>query len=307
MHRRYFEPVPVVAIAILAAATPNVAAATIVDMNEFAVTLGTAQIFDDSFNRNATLVGGSGTVLSSGTTFANGSPANYLVRGTINETTANNGQAVLNTANGVLISLPDPFIPSTLNVQAFLQTGSNLSPSTTFSAIGLFDLAVPAVQFGTYDVALSSGTLTTKGRELEMRIRETSSGPVLQFAWLDVAANLFTTIDQIPITPAELADPQVELKLSLNTANSDVITASYAFGSGNTLATFNGSLTALASTNSSTDVFTPTLDSVRSGFTAFDPVPGAVPEPSTWAMMLAGFAGLGFLGWRRHARAAFAD
>ena len=26
---------------------------------------------------------------------------------------------------------------------------------------------------------------------------------------------------------------------------------------------------------------------------------GAVPEPSTWAMMLAGFAGLGFMGWRR--------
>jgi PEP-CTERM motif len=25
---------------------------------------------------------------------------------------------------------------------------------------------------------------------------------------------------------------------------------------------------------------------------------GAVPEPSTWAMMLIGFAGLGFLGWR---------
>jgi hypothetical protein len=25
---------------------------------------------------------------------------------------------------------------------------------------------------------------------------------------------------------------------------------------------------------------------------------GGVPEPSTWAMMLAGFAGLGFLGWR---------
>jgi PEP-CTERM motif len=25
---------------------------------------------------------------------------------------------------------------------------------------------------------------------------------------------------------------------------------------------------------------------------------GAVPEPSTWAMMLAGFAGLGFMRWR---------
>ena len=28
-------------------------------------------------------------------------------------------------------------------------------------------------------------------------------------------------------------------------------------------------------------------------------VTGAVPEPSTWAMLIAGFAGLAFLGWRR--------
>ena len=31
---------------------------------------------------------------------------------------------------------------------------------------------------------------------------------------------------------------------------------------------------------------------------------GAVPEPSTWAMMLLGFAGLGFIGYRRARRAA---
>ena len=30
----------------------------------------------------------------------------------------------------------------------------------------------------------------------------------------------------------------------------------------------------------------------------FTPQTAAVPEPSTWAMMLAGFAGLGFMGWR---------
>jgi choice-of-anchor A domain-containing protein len=29
------------------------------------------------------------------------------------------------------------------------------------------------------------------------------------------------------------------------------------------------------------------------------PTIAAVPEPSTWAMLFAGFAGLGFLGWRR--------
>ena len=33
---------------------------------------------------------------------------------------------------------------------------------------------------------------------------------------------------------------------------------------------------------------------------------GAVPEPSTWAMMLAGFAGLGFLGYRRTVKARLA-
>jgi hypothetical protein len=32
----------------------------------------------------------------------------------------------------------------------------------------------------------------------------------------------------------------------------------------------------------------------------------AVPEPATWAMMLAGFAGLGFLGYRRNKMASVA-
>jgi PEP-CTERM motif len=31
----------------------------------------------------------------------------------------------------------------------------------------------------------------------------------------------------------------------------------------------------------------------------FVPPPPAVPEPSTWAMMLFGFAGLAFAGYRR--------
>jgi hypothetical protein len=33
----------------------------------------------------------------------------------------------------------------------------------------------------------------------------------------------------------------------------------------------------------------------------------AVPEPSTWAMMLIGFAGLGFAGFRRAQKARMAD
>ena len=38
-----------------------------------------------------------------------------------------------------------------------------------------------------------------------------------------------------------------------------------------------------------------------------NPVGNPVPEPSTWAMMLAGFAGLGFLGFRKARRATLAN
>jgi hypothetical protein len=44
-------------------------------------------------------------------------------------------------------------------------------------------------------------------------------------------------------------------------------------------------------------VFGPNIDLTIEGNGVFA-LGGAVPEPSTWAMMLLGFAGLGFLGWR---------
>jgi hypothetical protein len=299
MRQRWFQSVSFLSFAAMALAFPNAAAADVFNLDEFAVVNNGTQVFDDSFNRTLSLVGGSGTTLSSGTTFANGSPADYFVHGTINETTANNGQAVLDTANGELVTQPDPFIPRIRIDQAFLETDSNLTPAHTFSTVGLFDLAVPTTVLGTYDVALTNGTPGSPGRSLQMRVRETTTGPILQFAWLDSATDLFTAIDQVAITPAELADPQLELALSLNTAGSDVITAYFAFGTGNTLASFTGSLTAFGSTGSSTDLFTPTKDFALAGFQGFTPV---IPEPSTWAMLLLGFAGVGLVGYRRSKR-----
>ncbi len=38
-----------------------------------------------------------------------------------------------------------------------------------------------------------------------------------------------------------------------------------------------------------------------------DIVAGAVPEPSTWAMALLGFAGLGYAGYRKAGQAASAS
>lgn len=40
------------------------------------------------------------------------------------------------------------------------------------------------------------------------------------------------------------------------------------------------------------------------GLTPYDPQVAAVPEPSTWAMMILGFAGIGFLAYRRRNQAA---
>jgi len=40
------------------------------------------------------------------------------------------------------------------------------------------------------------------------------------------------------------------------------------------------------------------MGGVQSGDGLVTITPSAVPEPATWAMMLTGFAGLGFVGYR---------
>jgi hypothetical protein len=62
------------------------------------------------------------------------------------------------------------------------------------------------------------------------------------------------------------------------------------------------SITSLTSTSTSFDV---SFEAMRSGETYVFGTP-AVPEPSTWAMMLLGFAGLGFAGYRTARRGASA-
>jgi hypothetical protein len=58
------------------------------------------------------------------------------------------------------------------------------------------------------------------------------AGPVLQFRWVDSASGQTTTLGQVALTAAELAQPQLELEFSRDSANSDVVRALYGLAAG---------------------------------------------------------------------------
>ena len=61
-----------------------------------------------------------------------------------------------------------------------------------------------------------------------------------------------------------------------------------------------------SSDTADTNYFFTDLPNSGAGSVTVTPITSGVPEPSTWAMMLAGFAGLGFLGYRQTVKARLA-
>jgi hypothetical protein len=171
-----------------------VAAPTRVNVDEFQVTLGGTTVFDDSFASNTELVGGAGALQPASVTFAGGGTANYFVHGSIPQTTANGGQATLDTANGTLQSQPPPFISTISTVGAFLQTGTmaphSLTPARAFTVSGLFDVSVPTAPLGTYNIVLTNRTQANSqmGNVLELRVQTLRHQPV-RSAGLRLAAH----------------------------------------------------------------------------------------------------------------------
>ena len=85
--------------------------------------------------------------------------------------------------------------------------------------------------------------------------------------------------------------------LTIALGNGDTLAAT---GNSNSYAFFGAtSDTAFSSFTLTADVSYPGIDNFAFGNTV-----SAVPEPSTWAMMILGFAGIGFMAYRRKSKPA---
>lgn len=161
--------------------------------------------------------------------------------------------------------------PSFYAAQSFQQTADNISGAGIFLASGLGS--------GTQNVTISlwsGGMPTTGGTYITSGMAMASASGT----WVDV----FWT--PIAITSGTTAYLVISSSMSSNYA--------VAYGTGNPYAlggaSFNG-----GTLNSLYDLTFRTYSD-----TAFS---AAVPEPSTWAMMILGFAGVGYLAYRRRSQA----
>jgi hypothetical protein len=149
------------------------ASADVVNIDNFAVTLnGVPLLFSDSFGAGQTLTGGNppGKILPSGLNFANGTPANYGVIGTVTET---GNKGILDTALGAHVLQPPPFFGAVNLNGADVVTGPptvggvpnpvSLTRNDAFKTTALFDLTVPPTVGGFYQVELSDRVASNMG------------------------------------------------------------------------------------------------------------------------------------------------
>ncbi len=192
--------------------------------------------------------------------------------------------------------------------------------------------AVPVASATTIDfTALTSGTAVTNqfsGVVFSLMGGPDSSGaPTTGYAWYDGSTSSLANSDNTSTTPGGGSgyDTANILDIAFSSAVKDVSFtfnnygsgngSNYqAFGPGNSLISF-GDLSSVNGfslvTVGGSGIRDLQLSNGTGGnsdwiFGVGQLTYSAVPEASTWAMMLAGFAGLGFVGYRRNKAASFA-
>ncbi len=205
---------------------------------------------------------------------------------------SDSGFTLVGDAGTTILFDPYPFPTSfEASVKSAYQAGVTIDGSLGFATLTFNGPAPPAVLYGggVYEQALDgTGSLTLyDGTDTEIGSATLSGGAVFATPGASTATIELDVTSFSGTLPLQLSSGY----LVLEGATSFPVA----------LVTNNPT----CSLSQPTPCAEPYFDPIRLDWTAtyqatpYKPGGSAAPEPSTWALMVAGFAGLGFMGWRR--------
>lgn len=197
--------------------------ADIFKIDEFQIMKDGSLFFDDTFS--------DGLAPPGAPNLSNGNQVLYNVKGTMGPET--DGKLTLDTSKGEKSLNIDETRYNLVN-SAVLKTRSTtgsdpgLDKGSTFSVIGIYNLALPSQRNMNYDIRLTDATKDSEGDDiLALEVFRNSAGTgFIRFRHLNDIANSVAILGDKPL---ELNHAQIALKLSTVDSNTNMIRASYAY------------------------------------------------------------------------------
>ena len=261
--------------------------AATVSIDDFQISRNGGLFFRDTF--------GDGLPPPSAPDFPSGTPATYNVFGTIPANAESGGFLTLNTANGDVSA--NALDQTRIAVRARLNTNidpldltAGLKSDDTLSLTGIFRLSpLTGILNPQYAIRFADTPGGDVGNhqllQLQVRTDTTTGLTTVRYILQDFDANTISVLGEAPVAPPAGAD-EILLNISRpSTANNNFV-GSFAYLTGG----ITGPTTAFAQTG---QMFQGE-NFVRAEFNISDGVLAAVPEPESYAMLLAGLGLLGF-------------
>jgi hypothetical protein len=197
---------------------------------------------------------------------------------------------LMDVAGAVTVTLtPGPADPQYFAPKAAGQNSFTLDDVTWTLVSGIAATEKGSVT-GQYAAPWGMGTSTTTGTTY-MSVQD---GGTEQATWATPQTGLSIYWGSIDSTEGDGILNEVSITVDGYTLTGSDLAALGAIGNGNQSSTVNNQWVTITGLNPFT-----TVDFHDAGKNAFEfSLASGVPEPSTWAMMALGFAGLGFMGWR---------